>query len=137
MKLIGMETSNYNETRYIQCETMEEYNDVLKREKSKHGIKNGADVTTYVYETSNSSKVAGKVINTNLEVEIYYTGAKFRELYAKPSTNPEIDREVKAHEVYGGYGIITYKEKGIPKQYYGVGHKTFNTKKEAKKYIDE
>lgn len=39
MKLIGMETSDYNETRYIQCETMEEYNDVLKREKSKHGIK--------------------------------------------------------------------------------------------------
>lgn len=69
MKLIGMETSNYNETRYIQCETMEEYNDVLKREKSKHGIKNGADVTTYVYEHQILQKLQEKSLIQTLKLK--------------------------------------------------------------------
>lgn len=137
MKRIGMEMENYNATHYLQCETMEEYNTMLDYANNFNHKRNSAGIYVSASEVENSIEVAGKVIKTDLMIEHLTNVSKDRRFYAKPSTNQEVDREVKESEVYDGNGIITYKEKGISKRYYGVGRKTFNTKKEAKKYIDE
>lgn len=128
---------NYNATHYLQCETMEEYNKMLDYANHFNHNRNSAGIYVSASEVENSTEVAGKVIKTDLMIEHLTNVSKDRRFYAKPSTKQEVDREVKGSEVYGGYGIITYKEKGISKRYYGVGRRTFNTKKEAKKYIDE
>ncbi len=137
MKRIGMEMVNYNTTHYLQCETMEEYNKMLDYANQFNHTRNSVGIYVSSYETASSSEVAGKVINSDLMIEYLSNASKEQRFYAKPSTKQEVDREVKESEVYGGFAIVTYKEKGVTKRYYGVGHKTFKTKKEAKKYIDE
>lgn len=137
MKRIGMEMVNYNTTHYLQCETMEEYNKMLDYANQFNHTRNSVGIYVSSYETASSSEIAGKIINSDLMIEYLSNASKEQRFYAKPSTKQEVDREVKESEVYGGFAIVTYKEKGVTKRYYGVGHKTFNTKKEAKKYIDE